>query len=97
MSSSASRFENLETLRTYIQQTLCQHDQLEVDAFPFTERLLVRGGRPCGVLFCLHGPRAVKFTAIWEVEHNTVLFYGSSGERFSKIQLAHAPRLAAPS
>jgi hypothetical protein len=52
-----------------------------------TERLLLRGDKPCGMLFCLHGPRAVKFTAVWETERNTVLFYGSTGERLNKIQL----------
>jgi hypothetical protein len=29
----------------------------------------------------------VKFTAIWEVDRNQVLFYGSTGERFLKTQL----------
>ena len=44
-------------------------------------------------MFCLHGPRAVKFTAIWETEHNRVLFYGSTGERFQKTHLIEAPPL----
>lgn len=46
-----------------------------------TERILVRGGNPCGIFFCVHGPRSVKLTAIWETERNTILFYGSAGER----------------
>src|SRR5262245_61633337 len=83
----------LEQLRDYINQTICQHNQLEVGAFPLTERLLVRADRPCGIYFCLHGPRAVKFTPIWETQRNTVLFYGSTGERFQKIQLVEAPCL----
>lgn len=58
-----------------------------------TERILVRGGKPCGMYFCLHGPRATKFTAIWETDRNQVLFYGSRGERFLKIQLLEAPVL----
>lgn len=58
-----------------------------------TERILLRGGKPCGIYFCLHGPRAVKFSAIWETDGNTVLFYGSSGERFQKTQLRTAATL----
>jgi hypothetical protein len=61
---------------------------LLLDAFRMTEHPLLRGEKPCGILFCLHGPRAVKFTAVWETEHNTVLFYGATGERLHKIQLA---------
>jgi hypothetical protein len=56
-----------------------------------TERVLLRGGKPCGMYFCLHGPRATKFTAIWESDGNQVLFYGSRGERFLKTQLVEAP------
>jgi hypothetical protein len=62
-------------------------------AFQMTERILVRAGKPCGIFFCLHGPRAVKFTAIWETDRNQILFYGSSGERFQRIQLLEAPGL----
>ena len=58
-----------------------------------TERILMRAGKPCGVYFCLHGPRATKFTAIWETERNQVLFYDASGERFQKTQLLEGPRL----
>jgi len=43
--------------------------------------------------FCLHGPRAVKFTAIWETDRNQILFYGSTGERFLKMQLLVSPCL----
>ncbi|MHA1564418.1 MAG: hypothetical protein ACTSX7_03805 [Alphaproteobacteria bacterium] len=56
-----------------------------------TERILVRGGKPCGIYFCLHGPRSTKFSAIWETDRNRILFYGSSGERFLKTQLNDFP------
>jgi len=58
-----------------------------------TRKILVRGGKPCGIYFCLHGPRGVKFTAIWETDRNCVLFYGCGGERFQKTQLLEAPPL----
>ncbi|HZZ73127.1 MAG TPA: hypothetical protein VFE24_12805 [Pirellulales bacterium] len=89
------RINNLENLRAYINETLCHHDQLEINAFQMTERVLVRSGKPCGIFFCLHGPREVKFTAIWESESNSVFFYGSSGARFHKAQLARVVSLEA--
>ena len=87
------QIHNLADLREYVNQTLCNQYQLRVDAFQLTERILRRQNKPCGVMFCLHGPRAVRFTAIWETEHNRVLFYGSTGERFQKTHLIEAPRL----
>ena len=87
------RIHNLEDLRAYVQQTICDQNELEADVFPTTERILLRRGKPCGVFFCLHGPRSVKFTAIWETDRNMVLFYGSSGERLHKAQLTGCPSL----
>jgi hypothetical protein len=84
---------NLNALREYVQQQLCDQNQLEVGAFQFTERVLEKAGNPCGVFFCLHGPRSVKLIAIWETNSNTILFYGSTGERVGRIRLARAPAL----
>src|SRR5688572_2445362 len=93
MLSSAEQIGNLENLRQFVVEALCNQNQLEPGAFPISERILVRRGRPCGLFFCLHGPRSVKFTAIWETEHNTVLFYDATGERTGKTRLIEAPRL----
>jgi hypothetical protein len=93
MLAQTQRFKNLENLREFVNNILCYYNQLEPGAFRLTERLLVRGGKPCGILFCLHGPRSVKLTAIWETDHNRILFYGCTGERFHKTQLLAAPRL----
>ena len=87
------QIRNLEDLRDYVNETLCNQYELQIDAFLLTERLLRRGGKPCGIYFCLHGPRAVKFTAIWDTERNQILFYGSTGERFQRTQLLDAPSL----
>lgn len=87
MSADSLQIENLNDLRNYVHSTLCDQNELEPGAFDITERILVRGKRACGIYFCLHGPRSVKLTAIWETERNTILFYGSSGERTGKTQL----------
>jgi hypothetical protein len=93
MLTSSQQLQNLSDLRDYVNFILCQQSQLEVGAFPLTERVLLRAGKPCGIYFCLLGPRAVRLSAIWENERNTILFYGATGERFSKIQLIEAPSL----
>ena len=93
MLTTCHRLESLDDLRDYVNETICDYEQLETGAFYMTEKILTRGGKPCGVYFCIHGPRQVKFSAIWETDQNTILFYGSTGERFMKTQLSEAPHL----
>ena len=93
MMARSNTIQDLNDLKNYVHRTICEQNELELGVFPFAERILARSGKPCGIFFCLYGPRSVKLTAIWETERNTVLFYGSSGERILKTQLTHAPRL----
>jgi hypothetical protein len=95
MLTRIQQINNLENLREFVNTTICQHYQLQVGVFHVTERTLLRSGEPCGIYFCLHGPRAMKFTAIWETDRNQVLFYSPQGERILKTQLIEAPRLEA--
>lgn len=81
------RFESRETVRQYVHQVLCQTENLEPDCFPLSERELARPNGHCGTLFCLHGPRQLQLTAIWEVDRNVVWFYNAVGERFRKTRL----------
>ena len=94
MQAEAIPIQDLQSLREYVEQTICEQNELEVGAFAMTERILVRGGSPCGIYFCLHGPRSVKLTAIWETDRNTILFYGSGGERQRRTQLKRSLCLA---
>lgn len=88
MPASIPQISDLNELRAFVQRQLCERNELEVGAFQFTERILEKSGRPCGLCFCLHGPRSVKFIAIWENRRNTLMFYGSTGERVQTLQLA---------
>jgi hypothetical protein len=88
MMDLAKQFEDLNQLRSYVEEMICAQNELQVGAFPITQRVLVRGGSPCGMYFCLHGPREVRLTAIWETVRNTVLFYGSAGDRLATVQVA---------
>lgn len=94
MPAQSAQPTTLEEIKTFVYRTLCDHEKLEVGIFPMTEKLLVRQDSPCGIYFCLHGPRSVKFTAIWENRTNTILFYGSNGERFEKTQLSSSAKVA---
>jgi hypothetical protein len=93
MTAHPAHVNDLNDLQDFVHTTLCLQNELEYGVFPFAAKLLKRAGRPCGMYFCLYGPRSVKFTAIWETEKNTVLFYGSSGERICKTQLPRPPQL----
>lgn len=84
---------SLDDLRCCVNKVLCDQEQLVLGAFEMTERLLTRGGKPCGMYFCVHGPRSVKISAVWDAFSGTVLFYGSSGERFHKMLLDEDIRL----
>jgi len=94
MSRDTLRMDSLEQLSTWVYESLCEQNDLAVGAFEMTERRLSRGHRPCGVYFCVHGPRSVKLVAIWETDTNSILFYASSGERRMKLRLATSPRLS---
>ena len=93
MVTNYRRIHDIDELRRYVSEILCNHYQLQIGEFRMTERILLRGDKPCGIFFCLHGPRQVKFTAIWETDRNRILFYGCGGERIQKIQLLEAPAL----
>lgn len=87
-------FRTLDHLRQFVRETLSQAEHLEAAAFPFTERMLLRRRLPCGMFFCLHGPRSVKLTAVWDALTNVLLFYNAAGERYLTTKLIQAPPLA---
>jgi hypothetical protein len=93
MPTDSQRLDDFTAIRRYVNQTLCEKDRLEADQFPLYEQILKRGGEPCGVYFYLYGPRSLCLTAIWETDSNTIMFYGSRGERFRKTQLVAPPRI----
>lgn len=85
---------NLNQLKKFVSRTLCQLNDFEEGVFQVTERKLVRCGQRCGIMFCLHGPRSVRLTAIWETVTNSVIFYGSTGEKIHRtaVELEAVPQ-----
>lgn len=88
----------LEDLRAYVQKTLCAHDKLDPSQAPLDESTITRSGRPCGLFFQVTGPRLLRTYAVWAAEEHRILFYDSTGARFSQTRLSESPdprRLAA--
>ena len=93
MMTDPVQIKDIKQLRQFVSHTLCKQNDFEEGIFQVTERIVTRGTQPCGIFFCLHGPRSVKLTAVWETEKNSILFYGSTGERFKKTMLLKAPSI----
>ena len=68
-------------IREIVEEEICIKNQLLPKAFPLTEKLLRKQGSPCGIFYCLHGPRSIRLTAVFDLETARVLFYDSTGQR----------------
>jgi hypothetical protein len=95
MATDVAEISTLQELRALVQKTICDRHQLLLGAFRLQERLLVRHGDVCGLHFTMHGPRAVRFSAVWDAAGRTILFYDCNGERFHRTDLTLSRRLAA--
>lgn len=81
----------MDELKKFVYATLCSDNDLLDDEFPTTSTPLRQAnGELCGMIFCVHGPRRVDFSAIWEKKTNRVLFYKPSGERYRLVNLSEA-------
>ncbi len=91
MLEGSASVPSLEELRRYVADVLCSLESLKSDQFQLSQRILHRGGKPCGMYFCLQGPRALRLSAIWETDQNSILFYGSCGRRMHRTKLVQSP------
>ncbi|MCL2742614.1 MAG: hypothetical protein FWE67_02055 [Planctomycetaceae bacterium] len=83
-------------LKQFIYRTLCSDHHLLYSSFSTTETLIKRGKNvSCGMMFCLNGPRSVKFTAIWESDNNYVFFYGADGKRYRQTRISVGNKITA--
>jgi hypothetical protein len=83
----------IKELRHFVQQVICERQHLLLGAFQFDERLLEKGGKPCGLHFTMSGPRCVQFSAIWDAIRHSILFYDCTGERFQRTDLPKTSKL----
>ena len=88
MIDSTAAPRTLDELRAEVHRRLCAREDLLEDQFELTEMPLARRGRPCGMQFCLHGPRSVRLGAVWAADHNVLYLYDARGQRYEKVKLA---------
>ncbi|HEV3256756.1 MAG TPA: hypothetical protein VG013_07755 [Gemmataceae bacterium] len=89
--STVVALPTLDELRRHVLQTLCAHDQLDPSQTPLHHAVITRQGRACGLFFQVQGPRLLKTYAVWAGEENRILFYNSTGLRFTETRLSDAP------
>ncbi len=84
---------NRTRLREYVHRVLCERDRLDPGQTPMTEAVVTRRGKPCGLAFEIEGPRLLRTTAIWAGDEARILFYDSTGVRFTEVRLSESPTL----
>ena len=94
MESSVVALPTAEALTRFVRDMLCSHDRLDPIQTPLYQATLNRRGRPCGLLFHVEGPRLLKTSAIWAGDEHRILFYDSTGTRFSEVKLSEGPAMA---
>ncbi len=80
------RFD-LAAIREFVMNQLSDENGLLPNAFPITERVLHRHDAVCGMFFCLHGPRSIRLTAVFDTETERILLYDSCGRRTGSYEL----------
>lgn len=84
---------DLESVRQFVMAQLCERNGLVVDAFPITQRVLYRQSVECGIFYCLHGPRSIRLTAVFDTETRRILLYDSRGQRSGAYDLSEIESL----
>jgi hypothetical protein len=80
-----------DALTAFVHATLCQLDHLDPAQTPLRAVPLTRGGKPCGVVFHVEGPRLLRTSAVWSADESRVIFYNSTGERVREVKVCDAP------
>ena len=87
MHTTVNDVHTLDGLREFIHKALCEKENLLAEQFTMTEVRLTSGSAPCGIQFCLRGPRNVRLGAIWAADRNVVYLYDARGTRYAKLRL----------
>ena len=66
-----------------------EKENLLADKFTMSQLQLTRRNQPCGLQFCLRGPRNVRLATIWVADQNVVYLYGARGARYAKLRLTN--------
>jgi hypothetical protein len=93
MSVQVVPLPTISDLHIFVRNTLCERDRLDAGVTPFFAAPIQRGGRTCGYLFHIEGPRLMKNSALWTEDDQRILFYDSMGTRLHEIRLSDAPEI----
>ena len=91
MSSAVMACPTAESLASFVHNTLCDRDALDPHQSPLLRTGLKRGGKECGLVFHVEGPRLLRTSAVWSAEDGRVIFYDSAGIRFHEVRLSEWP------
>ena len=87
MSDIVPGIRTIDELRSYVQTTLCQKENLLLEQSKLRQAPLVKQGKMCGFQFSVLGPRQVRLGAVWASDHNDIYFYDTRGNRYHKVHL----------
>jgi hypothetical protein len=93
MAGTVLAFRAAEELAAFVHHALCEQDALDPAQTPLFRTPLKRGGRVCGVVFHVEGPRLLRTSAVWSADDDRILFYDSTGTRAREVKLSEAPEL----
>lgn len=95
MGPAVVAFSAVEELAAFVHQVLCDKDALDPEQTPLFRTPLKKGGRACGVVFHVEGPRLLRTSAVWSAETDRIIFYDSTGTRFRTVELSESPLINA--
>lgn len=95
MGPAVVAFSAVEELAAFVHQALCDKDALDPEQTPLFRTPLKKGGRACGVVFHVEGPRLLRTSAVWSADTDRIIFYDSTGTRFRTAELSESPLMGA--
>ncbi len=94
MGEAVVALPTFDELSAFVHKALCQQDALDPDQSPLVRTPLTKGGRPCGVVFHVEGPRLLRTSAVWSADDHRIIFYDSTGQRTRAVRLSESPDIA---
>src|SRR5436189_762293 len=95
MAQAVVAFAAVDELAAFVHTVLCEKDALDPAQTPLFRTPLKKGGRACGVVFHVEGPRLLRTSAVWSADADRIIFYDSTGTRFREVKLSESPLLNA--
>ena len=90
-----SALPTLPELLAFVHAELCRADRLDPEQAPLKQSPLLRGGKLCGLMFHVEGPRLLRTSAVWAADERRILFYNSTGARAKEVRLTESPDVPA--